>query len=325
MNSLALAMIIALGLFTISCGDSTTEPSVNEAQVLVDYLEANGDFINTAAPAMIKASDVNTMMLTTPDKIYIIDIRSAEDFGKGHIDGAHNVAVADLLTHVQGINATSFEKIVIACYSGQTASFGGSLLRLMGYNNVVVLKWGMSSWSKDLDKWSSNIGNTKAAQFEKTANAKPVKGALPALSTGKSDGAAILEARVNAILAEGYNPAKISNGDLFNDLTKYHICNYWPEDQYLDPGHIPGAYQYTPKVGFKVAQDLKTLPTDKPVVVYCYTGQTSSFMAAYLRVLGYDAKSLLYGANGMIYDQINGVTGFTAWTDDEAHEYELVK
>ena len=38
--------------------------------------------------------------------------------------------------------------------------------------------------------------------------------------------------------------------------------------------------------------------------MYCWTGQTSANMAAYLRVLGYQAKTLLFGANGMIYDDL---------------------
>jgi rhodanese-related sulfurtransferase len=51
-----------------------------------------------------------------------------------------------------------------------------------------------------------------------------------------------------------------------------------------------------------LAADLKTLPTNKPIAVYCYTGQTSAYLSAYLRLLGYDAKSILYGGNAMIYD-----------------------
>ena len=44
-------------------------------------------------------------------------------------------------------------------------------------------------------------------------------------------------------------------------------------------------------------------------------------MAAYLRVLGYDAKSLLFGVNGMSYD------GMPAgkFVDTEINGFELVK
>jgi rhodanese-related sulfurtransferase len=59
--------------------------------------------------------------------------------------------------------------------------------------------------------------------------------------------------------------------------------------------------QYTPKERIKTTVVLNTLPTDKTIVVYFWTGQTSAFLTAYLWLLGYDVKSLLFGANGMIY------------------------
>ncbi len=40
------------------------------------------------------------------------------------------------------------------------------------------------------------------------------------------------------------------------------------------------------------------------MVLYCYTGQTSAYLAGYLRTLGYDARTLLFGTNGMIFDRM---------------------
>lgn len=62
---------------------------------------------------------------------------------------------------------------------------------------------------------------------------------------------------------------------------------------------------------------------DKSVVIYCYTGQTSAFTTAYLRILGYDAKSLLFGTNGMFYDKCVDA-GMTVWNDAQKHDYPLV-
>jgi hypothetical protein len=65
-------------------------------------------------------------------------------------------------------------------------------------------------------------------------------------------------------------------------------------------------------------------------VVYCYTGQTSAFTAAYLRILGYNAKSLLFGTNGMIYNEMldfnerNPDAPMTVWNEDQKHDYPLV-
>lgn len=302
--------ILPLLLLSIGCEEEKIvgpPQGVNEGQVLVEYLESNGDYLNTSAPSIVSAADVRTTQLTAPTTQYLIDIRAAADFTTGRIDGAVNVTLGDLLTHVKGIDAPSYDRIVIVCYSGQTASYGTMALRLMGYSNVYSLKWGMSAWDSTFatGKWLANMSNARVAEFTTAATPRHAAGSLPIILTGKSTGPEILEARVQACLTEGYTSASVNNATLFGALSSYYIVNYWSATDY-NAGHVPGAVQYTPKTDLKLASHLKTLPTDKPVVLYCYTGQTSSFVAMYLRILGYDAKSLLYGANAMIYDTMPG-------------------
>ena len=71
-------------------------------------------------------------------------------------------------------------------------------------------------------------------------------------------------------------------------------------------GHIPGAYNYIPRTDLKSSTNLNKIPAEKTVVVYCYTGQNSAYVTAFLKILGYDAKSLVYGTNSMIYDTMPG-------------------
>ncbi len=320
--------ILFAALLITSCNKD--DESINEAQVLVEYLEsvdspAGKDFVNTDMPTIMPASEVKTLNET--GQVYIIDIRSADDFALGHIENAHNVALKDILTHIEGVDLTPYTKVAIVCYTGQTAGFATSLLRIMGYNKAFSMKWGMCSWHDDFAaKWNNAVagGNAYATQFTTTATEKGPMGELPELNTGKETGQEILEARVNALLEEGFTPATVTNQTVFGSLSTYYIVNYWPPEQYADPGHIPGAMQYTPKESMKVDVDLKTLPTDKPVVLYCYTGQTSAFLAAYLRLLGYDAKSLLFGGNGMIYD-IMQAKGMTTWGPSQIMGYEYVQ
>ena len=122
------------------------------------------------------------------------------------------------------------------------------------------------------------------------------------------------------MLAEGFAEAKVTNSEVFANLNNYYIVNYWAATDYDHYGHVPGAMQYTPKTSMEYNIDLTTLPTDKTIVVYCWTGQTSAFLAAYLRILGYNAKSLLFGANGMIYDELES----HQWSDSEIKEYDYV-
>jgi rhodanese-related sulfurtransferase len=321
-----LYLFIAASIMFVNVGCSSDDETpvtppvtIVESDVLVQYLEANGDFINTSAPAMITATDVNALL--NDPTVTILDIRSAADFATGHIQGAVNVTVADIINYYQTNNLSAKSKVVIACYTGQTAGFATTMLRLLGYNNVVDLKWGMCSWSEP-GRWNSKVleGQTNPITKEMTANAKSAAGNLPTLSTGKTTGAEILASRLATLGTEGFGTATIDRTTLYQNLSNYYIINYWPVADY-DMGHIAGAIQYTPKADIKLSTFLKTLPTNKTIVVYCYTGQTSAHMAAYLKALGYDAKTLLFGANNLFYDTMPG----TKWVDTECKNFPVVQ
>jgi rhodanese-related sulfurtransferase len=329
-------LMLVLPFLFIYTGCSTSEdspvtpPTINEAQVLAEYLEANGDYMNVTAAAIITAVDVNSLRLTNPTKLLVLDVRSAADFAaKGHIEGAKQVDLKNIVTYMKTANSTSYDKVVIACYSGQTAGYAVSLLRLLGYNNVFSLKWGMSSWNASCaSSWAApNIGNNYTG-FVTTSAAKASAGSLPTLNTGKTTGKEILEERINQLLAttsaSAFDDIKIAWNTVTGALTNYYIVNYWVQTDY-DKGHLPGAIQYTPKVDLKLSTNLKTLPTNKTIVLYCYTGQTSAQVVTILKLLGYDAKSLLFGVNSMNYDWMaaNGIAN--QWKTTEVNTFPYVK
>jgi rhodanese-related sulfurtransferase len=325
------SFFMALVLFLSSCSDDdTTNPTVQISEVdsVIKYFETNGDLLNTAFPTIISAADLKTAIAADPAKVALIDIRDTAAYNTGHIQGAVRVDFANLGEYTKALNPANYTKVVIVCFSGQTAAYGTALLRLMGYNNVFSLKWGMSSWSSTFKStWANKISNSKATQFVNTDFPKNTAGNYPTLSTGKKTAKEIVEARIAELFTKGFTPVTITADQAFTDLatSKNYVINYWPNAQYLDPGHIPSAVNYVPKSDLKSTTFLKTLPTDKPIVIYCYTGMTSAYVSAYLRILGYDAKTLLYGGNGMIYDIMAAKTGFTIWKDSECMDYEIVK
>jgi len=306
-SCLFFSILFSVFIF-ISCERGTE--NIDEAEVLAAYLESadsplGKDFVNTDLPALISAEEVDT--LNAKGDIYIIDIRPAVDFNAAHIANAHNVAFADILTHVKGADLSGYYKVAIVCHTGQNSGFAASLLRIMGNDNVYALRWGMCAWHPDFaGRWRNTIsaGNSYAGEFTITVAEKALKGKLPVLSTGKSTGQEILEARTDSLIAEGFSTASLTSSKLFESLSEYYIVNYCPADLYVTLGHIPGAIQYSPLESLTLAADLKTLPTDKPIAVYCSSGHSSAFVVAYLRLLGYDARTVLYGTNGMIYDRM---------------------
>jgi rhodanese-related sulfurtransferase len=307
-----ILLVSSFIIFSVGCkkDESPVEPTpqVNESEILLKHFEETNDYIHTTGAFVVSATDVRTMQLSNPNRQLLIDIRAAADFTAGRIAGAVNVPFNGLYDYMKTVNPNNYDRIVVICYSGQTSAYAVSLIRAMGGfgNKVVSLKFGMSSWDSVFAQnyWLAKRSNIRAGQFVNTPSpAKNPKGDLPKLNTGKKTAPEILEARIRALLSEGYPPATISENTMYSNLNNYYIINYWPNSLYLDPGHVQGAILYDPATQpFKSSNDLKTLPTNKTTVLYCFTGQTSSYIGAYLRLLGYDVKSLTYGANSMIYD-----------------------
>ena len=71
-----------------------------------------------------------------------------------------------------------------------------------------------------------------------------------------------------------------------------------------------------------------SIPFDKTVVVYCGTGHNSGFATAYLRLFGYDARTLKYGNNGFMYDKMVKQRTALSWlpfTKEDVNNFEVVK
>lgn len=300
-----MLVLFASAVMLAGCSDDDddnqpTTPVTSTYDLLKDYLISNNmDADNIIADWITSAEGVFT---TGVENFYIIDIRGEADFQAGHIEGAVNSTLDNILTTAEAANG---KPVIVVCYTGQIAGHAVMALRLSGYADAKVMKWGMSGWNQATSApWANNTGdvaighaNWAAAPGNITPNAEF---AYPVLQSSSQDGATILAERVAALLAGGFNG--ITNADVLAAPANYFINNYWAEGDVEHYGHIAGAYRILPFT-LKDGND-KNLDASKAVVTYCWTGQTSSMMTAYLKVLGYDAKSLLFGANGMIFSNL---------------------
>lgn len=331
--TIAGTWILAALLFSGCAHTPASSKAINETEILLNYFETQNDYFNSGPAFVMSAQTLRLNLLTKPDRQYLIDLRSPEAFARGHIKGSVNVSFEDLYKHIKGINAKAYENIVLICFAGHACSYGTSLLRAAGFSNVVSLKWGISSWSHVFaeESWLKNISNVRAKEFVSTPSPpKNPPGPLPKITTGKTTPQEILESRITQLFQEGLKPIMIDHCCLFNDCYcggGFYIVNYWSPKLYHNPGHVPGAINYPPdEKPFKSNTFLKTLPTNRTIVVYCFTGQTSAFVAGYLRILGYDARSLLFGANSMIYDKMRSdKISNTFIPEKEIMNYEYVK
>lgn len=73
----------------------------------------------------------------------LVDVRSAEEYQGGHIDGAINVPVSELASRLAEIPKD--KPVVVYCHSGMRSSKAKTVLRDSGYKDVYDLG-AMSRW-----------------------------------------------------------------------------------------------------------------------------------------------------------------------------------
>ena len=316
-------LLIALAAFW-GCSDDDENNPVNPGTTAFETMAAAGaEYVNDSAdcPGVISAE---ALYNNGPQNYEIIDLRSAQAYATGHIAGAINVPnLGDLLGAVAAAGITTSDQIVVACYTGQSAGHAKIALELMGYENVQSLGFGMASWNDQFaSSWSNNTGNELTTPETAGNNGDLTAHDFPVLT--ESNGT-VVAARVQAMLDGGFKGIDYSTL-VTNGLDNYFIINYFGPDDYAGsgtvgvPGHIPGAYQFTPYASVGIDQLLPNLPTDMPIVVYCWTGQHSSQVTAYLNMLGYDAYSLKFGSNRLFHDQLTA----HKWVEASAsHQYPV--
>ncbi len=321
--------LLFIGVFILSSYKSndtiSTENEPTEFELLVKYLEANGNFINSdLSPALIMASEIKENVKNK--KYLVIDIRSADWYAYGHIQNSVNVESPELLNYFESkITPADFDKITIVCYSGQSAAYYAGLLRLAGYNNVYNLKWGMSSWAEEFaaNMWKKNSTDAFADQLETTMNELPKSSAMPQIKTGKIEGKEILKVRLKEAFAKPYKDFIVKSEVVFENPSDYYIANYVSEEKYAF-GHIKGAVRYEPGKSLSMDTHLLTLPTSKKVLVSCDTGQSAAYTVAYLQLLGYDVYNLGYGANSYMNTKLIE-KGWNGFSSKETNNYPVVE
>lgn len=293
---------------------------LSDNALLLNYLEAQGDYINSGnMPSIVNVDEVYNNF----ENYLLIDTRTTTEYVAGHISGAINIKNDSLITYLNSIDIYKYPKIVLVSSDGQASSYYACLLRLYGVSNVYSLLWGMAQWNPFFSSvWTQNIGdNTDVTKdfiypditYDSLSN-------LPQIHFQNSEDPfeKKVKSRISEIMKIGFTDSvsytKINPGGIgFNgeSADNYFIVCYaerlvysQPKRQPYSVGHFPNSVVFLPGRYLKSTLFLQTLPDNKKVVLYSCSGQLSAFGVAYLRVLGYDAKSLLYGGSNLFYSYL---------------------
>ncbi|MFA6977837.1 MAG: rhodanese-like domain-containing protein [Ignavibacteriaceae bacterium] len=300
--------------------DKITDPlsiKTEDCARLLWYLEDEGDIINTIPLPSLEAWEVNENLGSS----LVIDLRTNSNYMEGHIIGAINIQHDSLFKYIQ-TNYLRFSDVVLVSASGQSAAYYTSLLRLAGFSNVYYMNFGMASWNTMFSSvWNDRLAlePDTTILFTHTDYPKRSFSSLPQINIIPSNlpMKEFVETRIEGMIKEGFDEeysTSTSNSTMrFSDWKSrkeqlYTICigsqmfyssssdttiTYHPEGAVLY--HIPGP------ADFRSTSYLQTLPSKGSIAMYSGTGQESAFYTAYLRLLGYNVKSILFGMNNIDY------------------------
>lgn len=77
---------------------------------------------------------------------FILDVRTAEEFTEGHVPGAVNIPVSDLISRGRELMPFRDKEIVVYCAVGPRAYVAGMLMKQNGFSGVLDLEGHMQHW-----------------------------------------------------------------------------------------------------------------------------------------------------------------------------------
>lgn len=89
--------------------------------------------------------------LASGDKVYLIDVRTPEEYKEGHIRGSILVPLDSLKSKIEKVVPQKDSEIIVYCRSGARAGTAQSEIFKMGYTNVKNLG-GIMQWPFEIEK-----------------------------------------------------------------------------------------------------------------------------------------------------------------------------
>lgn len=96
---------------------------------------------------VLKVADFKQEM--QDDNVQIVDVRTPQEYGSSHIDGAINVNVLDpnFPTQIKAEVATD-QQVMIYCRSGKRSARAARIMKDLGYPVIYDLRGGYLAWSR---------------------------------------------------------------------------------------------------------------------------------------------------------------------------------
>ncbi|MGF1710727.1 rhodanese-like domain-containing protein [Vibrio sp. 99-70-13A1] len=105
--------------------------------------------VKTSTAAYKEITAAQTTQLMNRENGIVVDIRTKDEFRKGHITDALHILPSEIQANNLGsLESHKADPIIVVCKTGQTAQASANLLAKAGFENVSLLKNGLVAWSE---------------------------------------------------------------------------------------------------------------------------------------------------------------------------------
>ncbi len=290
--------LLVLVVFAAGCGSSpapaptpaapaASAPAIDKAALTKEaawdgYKKVLTDVSGKTFP--LDPAKAKELLTGNESKYLVVDLRSAEDYAKGHVKGAVNIPLAQL---PQTLDKLPMDKtLMLYCYTGQTSSMTMVPLKYYGYK-VVSISRGFPSVEK-----AGFAVDTTAVAFAPVAAKAPTDPKAVAALEGLKEA---LDSLVKQFAAKTLIvPGKDVKTLVDAGADKYYIVDLRAADDFAK-GYVKGAVN-VPLANLATA--MKSFPKDKTIVLYCYSGQTAAMATVPLKAEGFKLISISTGFPG---------------------------
>jgi rhodanese-related sulfurtransferase len=78
----------------------------------------------------------------------VLDVRTQDEFARGHIVGAKHVPVADLERRLAELDKSKSKPVIVCCQTGARSATAAAALRKAGFEQVFNLRGGLQEWER---------------------------------------------------------------------------------------------------------------------------------------------------------------------------------
>ncbi|MFW6016597.1 MAG: rhodanese-like domain-containing protein, partial [bacterium] len=141
LSMILVLMLIVTILSACTPDEATPDPNGEEEQqpeenVLVPeeiLLNAAQDYMKTVSSTsyIVGGAEILDLNSINPDALFLVDMRSSDDYSEGHAEGAVNIPFAELGSKLNVLPTD--KQIYFICYSGQSSAQATAVANIAGF------------------------------------------------------------------------------------------------------------------------------------------------------------------------------------------------